>query len=310
MFTDAIGSSPFTFSNMERILSFKEDDTTYNDWYKYPSLIDLSSLAGYRTYYISNQERTGLWSNPSGAMAEAADVVNFVGAENGSDALAARYDEAVMAPFKEYYSQPYSHKMFIIHLMGSHRIYKNRYPPEYARFSAVDVTGISGNKPWINMKNAATVAEYDNSIHYTDHLLADIIHDVAQSEVPSLLIYLSDHGEDVYDDGDFNGRGEKFVMVPFIIYANSSYRRFNGDMMDRLNKALDYPISTANVIYPLMTLSGTSYPQSYNPSKDFLSPEFARQKRYMDEQIWKYDLLPDSCRSDVCRRGDWREGEK
>ena len=160
------------------------------------------------------------------------------------------------------------------------------------------------------MKNAATVAEYDNSIHYTDHLLADIIHDVAQSEVPSLLIYLSDHGEDVYDDGNFNGRGEKFVMVPFIIYANSSYRRLNGDMMDKLNEALDYPISTANVIYPLMTLSGTSYPQSYNPAKDFLSPEFARQKRYMDEQIWKYDLLPDSCRSDVCRRGDWREGEK
>ena len=45
----------------------------------------------------------------------------------------------------------------------------------------------------------------------------------AVSERPAVVIYFSDHGENVYDGGDFIGRDELHVEVPFLVYPNKQY---------------------------------------------------------------------------------------
>lgn len=290
IFTNAIGSSVSTPGNIERILTFKEDDKTFNDWYKYPLIIDLFAHAGYKTYYISNQERTGLFSTSSGAIAESADVINYVGAENSEDALAFKYDENTINPFRDYFNAD-GPKFIIIHLLGSHVTYSNRYPEQFRHFSADDILRISGGKPWINAKNAQTIAEYNNSILYTDHVLNELLKEASESDRSTMFVYLSDHGENVYDDRDFIGREEKYVEIPFFIYLNPAYRSRNAELTERLRSAAGYPVSSANLIYPLMTLSGTQYPDRYNPQNDFMSPQFKQRPRLVDEQPWKYDLI-------------------
>ena len=291
IFQNAIGSSSSTAGNLERILTFKEDDATFNDWYKFPLILDLFSHAGYTTYYISNQERTGLISNSSGAIAESADIIKYVGAENSEDVLASRYDEIVLPYYRRYlHNKNDEDKFFVIHLMGSHTNYKNRYPQQYSRFNAQDILRHSKEKPWINEKKAKIIAEYDNSILYTDNILKEIIDELTISNDPSILIYLSDHGEHLFDYRDFIGRDPKMVRVPFFVYLNQTYKESNQEILEMFDyTTFNRPFSTANVVYPLMTLSGTRYPKFYNAYKDVLSPQFKQADRYVDEVIWEYD---------------------
>lgn len=288
VFSNAIGSSTGTAGNIERILTFKEDDATCDDWFQYPTIIDLFKNAGYSTFYLSNQEREGLFMDSSGAIAESADHIDYVGSD-ASDALLYKYDNVIIEPFDRYLHSNDSCKMFVLHLMGSHTNYKNRYPKSYDRFSAEDVMRISANKPWINKSKAKTVAQYDNSILFTDSILSALIDKLANDTLPSVMVYFSDHGENVYDDRDFIGREERYVEVPMFIYLNQAYRNAHPELAERLSVARHLPVSTANIVYSLMSLSATTYPEYYNPSNDFMSPEFVRRKRYVDESPWTFD---------------------
>lgn len=73
----------------------------------------------------------------------------------------------------------------------------------------------------------------------------------------------------MYDDRVFIGRDEKYVEVPFLIYAKKSYSDANGGLMERLGSCMDLPLSIANVIYTLMTLSSTEYEPDYKAKKIF-----------------------------------------
>lgn len=296
VFSDAIASSTTTAGNMERILSLKVDDATRDDWWRYPLLIDIMNEAGYTTYWLSNQERTGIWGNSSGVMSGNADVVRYVGSESSEDALLDRYDEALLPEVTKALSDTAA---FIgVHLMGSHMEYSNRYPASAEYFKGADVIR-KLPRPWLCASKAQTVAEYDNSIRYTDAILGRIIDRVSRLSRPALFVYFSDHGENVYDTRDYRGRDNTSVRVPMVVYANSAYRRANPDMVEALGRAVSLPVSTATVAFPLMTLSGTSYSR-YRSDYDFLSPDFKVRPRYVDEQVWTPDEISEPKTPGVC----------
>ncbi len=292
VFTDAIGSSASTTGNMERILSFKEDDITSGDGLEYPLLVDYFKAVGYKTFWLSNQERTGNVSNTSGVMTMNADVIKYVGAENSEDALAIKFDEVLLPDFKEALSDTIENKMIFLHLYGSHVEFRFRYPADFQVFNANDELQMKDSLTWLDNKMAQRRAEYDNSIRYTDYILNDIIKCVSRIKEPSIVIYFSDHGENVYDEGAFSGRGEKNVEVPFMIYANNSYLTNNPDIKDKIEIALNRPFSTANVVYMLMSMTGSLY-KYYNPAIDVLSPDYVPKPRYVDEKIWEYEHVID-----------------
>lgn len=284
IFSDVIGSSAATAGNMERILTFKEDDLTFGDGLRYPALIDLFNEAGYTTFWLSNQERAGTVSNTSSALARNADVITYVGADNSEDALLQRYDDVLLPHVFNAFASPDSNKLIVCHLLGSHPFYKDRFPKNRSNISPSMELNANINPPrtWLNEKSAQIVADYDNSIAFTDSILDVMIGMIVTSPKPSVLLYFSDHGENVYDEGDYTGRGVDYVDVPMILYLNPQYRAQNPDILNRLDSALSLPISNANIIHSMMTLTGTSYPL-YNPKLDFLSPLFSSRIRYVDE---------------------------
>lgn len=288
LFTDAIGSSASTAGNMERILTFKHDDETFGDGLKYPAVVDLFNTAGYKTYWLSNQERSGSVSNSSSVLVRNAAVTRYLGPENSEDALITRYDEVLLPAVSEALAdRDTGRRMVFAHLIGSHVDYKYRYPAGRGRFSAEDEMR-TGERPWLNAESAGVVARYDNSIAYTDSVLSEMIRMLESDYRPSALLYFSDHGENVYDTGNMQGRGEKFVEVPFIVYVNEAYRRRNPDVVRCLEGALAKPFSTANVVHLLMHLTGTGY-AAYDATRDPLSQAYRIRPRYVDEKIWQYE---------------------
>lgn len=256
LFADAIGSSATTAGNMERILTFKNDDATEGDWWKYPTVIDLFNVAGYKTFWLSNQERTGIWSNASGVIAASANVIDYISADNSEDVILSRHDD-VMIPHVE---------------------------KALADSAGTDIMR-TFRRPWIDNKKAAVVADYDNSIRFTDSILHVFADTLARLADPAMMIYFSDHGENVYDDRDFIGRDVRYVEVPMFIYMNAAFRHRHPQLAERAASSVTLPISTANTVYTLMTLGGVGYPL-YDSSRDFLNPAFRPRVRYVDMELW------------------------
>jgi lipid A ethanolaminephosphotransferase len=91
------------------------------------------------------------------------------------------------------------YRFIVLHLGGgSHGpIYSDRHPPEFQKF-----------KPMCNDADVAAKCtleqlynSYDNTILYVDHVLGQVVQTLDQSGVPYVLIYLSDHGESLMEDG-------------------------------------------------------------------------------------------------------------
>lgn len=286
IFTDATASSNSTVHNIQRLLSFMTDDESEKEWYEFPFLIDMYKNLGYKAWWLSNQERTGIWSNCSAPMVMNADVVVYKH-ESSEDNLFTTYDGGLLPDVEKALKDDAEYKFVGMHLTGSHTLYRTRYPDAFNYFNADSVLK-HFQKPWLNQDKAQTVAEYDNSIRYTDFVVDSVINMVSQTKRPTLMLYVSDHGENVYDDRDFLGRDEKRVNVPFIIYLNSRFRQLYPDVTATIAASTHKAISTGDIIYMLMTVTGTSYPY-YDASRDVLSDQFRTRRRYVNGKPWIYD---------------------
>lgn len=267
---------------MPRLISFMTDEPGGKEWYDYPSLLQVFHQLGYKTYWLSNQEYSGEWSNLSSILSADADVVKYVGSIDSEDHYLVRLDDALLPEWKKTLASEDSLQMTFLHLMGSHFQYSHRFPESHRHFVAGDVISSMPRK-WLDNKKAQIIADYDNSILYTDSLLGGIIDDIRNSDMPTVLIYVSDHGENVYDDRDYRGRDPKFVKVPFIIYANDAYRDKNSGIIADVEATRSNPFSTSELPQILMHLSGTRY-EMYDSVRDPISSNFKQRKRYIDDE--------------------------
>ena len=88
--------------------------------------------------------------------------------------------------------------VFVLHMMGNHGpAYYRRYPPEFRRFMPDCATAELRKCSREQVVNA-----YDNAILYADHVLAGVVHTLANStETDTAMIYVSDHGESLGENG-------------------------------------------------------------------------------------------------------------
>jgi lipid A ethanolaminephosphotransferase len=110
------------------------------------------------------------------------------------------YDEDVLplleADLASWTSGP---KFVVLHFGGgSHGPrYADRHPPAFTRFRPTcDDADVANRCTSDQLWNS-----YDNTILYTDHVVAETIAALERSRVPYVLIYLSDHGESLGEDG-------------------------------------------------------------------------------------------------------------
>lgn len=219
------------------------------------SIIDVAKSAGYKTYWLSNQSPLGIWDNFITVLAKKADVCRFFNV-SGSSSVEAGFkksdDICLIEPVKKALSDTNSFKFIIVHLMGSHGQYHLRYPSSFQRFF------------YGKDKKNETIAEYDNSILYTDFVLDSMFtileSNPLQKNNPSALLYISDHGENVYDKLDFVGHDYadtlpySIVEVPFVLWLSIQYQKSNPGMVRLMVKNVHSPYMTDDLFHSLISL--------------------------------------------------------
>lgn len=218
------------------------------------SLIDVAKQAGIETWWLSNQEP--IKSTPM-AIARCADVTYFAEIEgSGGDA----YDEELLPVFYKALQSPAKHKLIVLHLMGSHLQYNARYPVAYRYFKSDD--GVQAFDSRLPHPKMVSINEYDNSIRYTDALLNKVHQALHRdSSLSSLMVYFSDHGEEVYDTRDFKGHepsnySQPMFEVPFWMWASDSYKKDNLFIYDTLAERREQPLCLDDLYHTSLHLMG------------------------------------------------------
>jgi len=111
------------------------------------------------------------------------------------------FDEILLRDLAVELDAPAPHKVIILHLIGSHGPgYHLRYPPAFERF-----TPACKQVDFSKCSVAEIVNAYDNTLLYTDHVLARTIAMLAERapKLDAALWYVSDHGESLGENGVF-----------------------------------------------------------------------------------------------------------
>lgn len=174
----------------------------YNDkeFNKSASIVDIARKSGYKTYWFSNQGKIGFHDTPITLVAETSDVSRF-------DSYSP-YDEGLLPHLKLVNGN--ENNFVVLHIMGSHIDYNNRYPKEYQIWTDPDHTG--------------RVADYKNSLVYTDKFLKDVFEYSKEHLNLKAFIYFSDHGTDPNRTRDPDETRFIGLRVPMFVYLSPEYQ--------------------------------------------------------------------------------------
>jgi lipid A ethanolaminephosphotransferase len=135
------------------------------------------------------------------------------------------HDEILLEGLDDLLASTTGDRIVVLHLLGSHGpSYYKRYPPEFRKFvpdcAQDDVQGCS---------RETIVNAYDNTMLYTDHVLAKLIRMLErhQDQVEPTMVYMSDHGESLGETGiylhglPYAVAPEEQTHVPGVIWSPS-----------------------------------------------------------------------------------------
>ena len=238
-----------TIPCIKSILStYKQDYMDSVNWYECETLPNIMSAYGYQTVWISNQSPSGIHDNIASRYADLCDTTFWVGSKvKGLD---------ILAKEKSYI---YADKCCIlIHLMGSHYKFEDRYPQEYNKFTSEDYLMLSEEKRKI-------MATYDNSLVYNDFIVSEILNCFSDGE--TLAFYFPDHGLDLYDSSD-NYYGHAIVenntsvavckTIPFFVYMSTSFQEKYQEAKDYIITHSKMKFNTEDMIYFVCDVLGGS----------------------------------------------------
>ena len=177
--------------------------------------------------------------------------------------------------------------LYIIHLWGQHYTYSERYPKSYSLFCSNDY-----DKSRWTEDQREIIAHYDNATYYVDKVLDEIIRHFEDKNC--CLVYLSDHGEEIYELSNYIGHGSaehssdlKYqIRVPFLIWTSKSYSR--PEIVERLSSLQHIPITTDDVSHLLIDLAGIQTP-GFKPTRSVVNSRYNRNKRRMVLNSIDYD---------------------
>jgi len=120
-------------------------------------------------------------------------------------------DESLLGGLQARIDQASGDTVLVLHMMGSHGpAYYKRYPREFAVFQPECTTSQLDQCSPAQLRNS-----YDNSLLYTDHVLARLIQLLRQNKSGRdiAMLYLSDHGESL-GEGNFYLHGAPALIAP------------------------------------------------------------------------------------------------
>lgn len=221
------------------------------------SLVDVLDRLSIPTLLLSNQWATGA-SNMAGSVIfknlsqfEYVRDNGLIGEQAWTQAsFDGEYFKTAVQRFQKF--APQGPGVLFLHSYAGHGDYLANIPesarrPVDERFegaSRVSAFGaLAGSDAPVRLKDQG----YDSAMRYVSFSLADVMAQAANSDMPTAVVYFSDHGESPY--GDFGHDSARFshemARVPFLMYFNDAARAASPDLYQRfLQAARDHRQST------------------------------------------------------------------
>ncbi|HFO2576207.1 TPA: phosphoethanolamine transferase CptA, partial [Escherichia coli] len=125
VFNNVVSSRPYTIEVLQQVLTFA-DEQQPELYLTQPSLMNIMKQAGYKTFWITNQQTMTARNTMLTVFSRQTDKQYYMNQQRTQSAR--EYDTNVLAPFSEVLADPAPKKFVIIHLLGTHIKYKYRYP--------------------------------------------------------------------------------------------------------------------------------------------------------------------------------------
>ena len=243
--TSTARSLPCMFSPLTRT-AFKPSRDRHSE-----GLLDVLGHAGLEVHWISNNSGCKGVCDGIGRESVEDDETNELC--NHGDC----FDEVLIDHTMALAEQRANDLVVVLHQKGSHGpAYFRRYPPRFARYQPEcrfdDLSQCSREE----IQNS-----YDNSILYTDFVLAELIHTLAaMCDRDTAMLFVSDHGESLGESGFFL-HGLPYALapdvqthVPMVFWMSDGFAaRFEIDRA-RLAAAAPQPWSHDNLFHSVLGL--------------------------------------------------------
>lgn len=216
LFENVISTEVFTLKAVPKILTSLNKNSAGKDLI---DIVQVFKAAGYDTYWLSNQRPISFHDNAISNIASKSKEFHFYNHQIDRDAKV--LDEALLPDYTNILKRD-GKKLIVLRLIGTHFDYDNRYPKSFEKFGSDD-NNFSKKEKLVN--------QYDNAVLYNDYILNEIISELKAQNQKSALVYVSDHGENIFDYGtDFFGRSEELITknmfeIPFFLWTSDSFEK-------------------------------------------------------------------------------------
>ncbi len=203
------------------------------------------------------------------------------------------YDAELLSEWENYKHLQSGNDLIVFHLWGQHVKSQLRYPQteEYCNFTVDSIL-----RPDLNQKHREEIAHYDNATRYNDMVVDSIISYFEEED--AVVIYISDHGDEVNDYRKHVGRSYEFPLtqdqvkyqfeIPMMIWCSETYREHHPDIVRQIRESVNRPFMIDDICHLLFDLAGIKTPY-YDETRSIINPLFKPRKR----MLWQREFYED-----------------
>ncbi len=293
VFEDVVSTYNLTSNSLKDMLCANRSSLG-EAWYEAPYVPAVFKSAGFEVYFWDNQQ-TYL-----GFLPVSISLNSFL---YHPDIVAASYSHTNTKTFthdgdlvKDYLDSvriESSPSFSLIHLLGQHMDFNERYPGAFSHFTA---DSISREEPYLDAGKRRLIAEYDNATFYNDAVWEKIMSHYRNRN--AVIVYISDHGEEIYDvrDQAYRDHGpltaEKLqtqYSIPMMVWFSDKYQELYPETVSQARKAVVRPLSGDLLCQVLFHLAGVETP-CYQAEYDVLDESYIYPKRLVQGSV-DYDMF-------------------
>ena len=274
LFRHAYASWGQTVPSLERALTEKNQ---YNnkEFYQSFTILDLAKKAGYTTWWFSNQGAVSDADTPVTLVARTADHSAWI-EDTLANTSVKKYDRDLLHYLEQV--DPLQNNFIVLHIMGSHDNFYNRYPPEFTK--------------WGDPKKDIPEVGYANSLAYTDGFLKELHAYAVKNLNLQAMLYFSDHGVIPGKLRDADITEFTAMRIPMFLYLSPEYRQLYPQTAAALQNHAD-AYFTNDLIYEAVAGLLNIRSNHYLPENSLASPAYKWTREALTTHLGKSKLSKD-----------------
>lgn len=270
---NAYSSYVQTVISLERALT-ERSQYADKDFMEAINFVDIAKELGYHTYWFSNQGIISKADTSNSLIAKTSDEAKWLAIENKKPD---NYDGDLLNLLKNIPKN--QNNLVVLHIMGSHALYTERYPKNEAKF-------------YNNNGKVGVLEKYANSLNYTDKVLNEVYNYGVKDLNLQAMIYFSDHAEDFKIGHNPDAFTFTQTRIPLWVYLSPQYQKAYPETMKNL-KAKESAFWTNDMFYDLFVGILHAENNKYHLNQDLSKKEYNFTKDNLTTMIGKYKIAED-----------------